>query len=230
MFERLVKKMLDYHANQLYLKLRGDPVSIAHWESQRDSYDIFKDHMAKSILEWDEKKIHEYAIKHALKNNPDGLFLEFGVYIGRSINYFAEVLSMENKIIYGFDAFKGLEEVWTGTTDPKKFNRNGRVPTNLKDNVELVVGWIDETLPKFIEEHNKPISFIHIDVDTYKPTKIALSLLKHMMAKNSIILFDELYGYPGWTEHEYKALKEVFDEDEFRYVVFGKERVVIEVL
>ena len=30
------------------------------------------------------------------------------------------------------------------------------------------------------------------------------------MAKDSIIIFDELYNYPGWDVGEYKALKEVF--------------------
>jgi hypothetical protein len=40
------------------------------------------------------------------------------------------------------------------------------------------------------------------------------------MVKNAIIAFDELYNYVGWEHGEYKALKEIFNENEFQYKAF----------
>ena len=81
----------------------------------------------------------------------------------------------------------------------------------------------DETLPNFISENNvKNIAFVHIDVDTYETTKFILEALKPMMKKNSIILFDEIYDVPGWEFGEYKALKEVFNENDFSFIAFSK--------
>ena len=37
-----------------------------------------------------------------------------------------------------------------------------------------------------------------MDMDTYNPTKFTLEKLKPYLVKNAIILFDELYNYPGW--------------------------------
>ena len=40
----------------------------------------------------------------------DGLFLEFGVYKGTSINFISSLIP--DKKIYGFDSFGGLPEEW----------------------------------------------------------------------------------------------------------------------
>ena len=66
------------------------------------------------------------------------------------------------------------------------------------------------------------INFVHIDLDTYESTKFVLKNIKPFLCKNSIILFDELYDFLGWDEGEYKALKEVFDETEYKFLAFSK--------
>jgi hypothetical protein len=48
-----------------------------------------------------------------LKPNKDGLWLEFGVYNGKSANLTA-ILSGDDKVVYGFDTFTGLPEEWVG--------------------------------------------------------------------------------------------------------------------
>ena len=40
------------------------------------------------------------------------------------------------------------------------------------------------------------------------------------MKSGAIILFDQLYNYPGWKEGEYKALKENFNDNEYEYIAF----------
>jgi hypothetical protein len=58
-------------------------------------------------------------------------------------------------------------------------------------------------------------------MDTYSSTKYALEKLKPYMAKNAVIIFDELTNYFGWEYGEYKALKEVFKDDEYEYKSFN---------
>ena len=58
-------------------------------------------------------------------------------------------------------------------------------------------------------------------MDTYSSTLFVLKKIKKYLINNSIILFDELYNYPGYEEGEFKALKEVFQESEFEYKAFN---------
>ena len=155
--------------------------------------------------------------------------MEFGVFQGKSINFFAKKLG--NKKIYGFDSFEGLNEDWEGSEYPKGyFDLKGKTP-KVEKNVILVKGRVQDTLKKFLEENNSKVSFIHLDLDTYKSTKFVLETLKKSLVKGSIILFDELYNFSGWDVGEYKALQEAFDEKEYKFLAFSKNgsQVTIEI-
>ena len=97
----------------------------------------------------------------------------------------------------------------------------GKIP-KLNNNVTPIKGWIQDTLPKFIENVKK-INFVHMDVDTYETTKFVLKKIKPFLNNGAIILFDELYNNIGWEENEYKALTEIFNENEYKYLAFSKE-------
>jgi hypothetical protein len=198
-------------------------------EEELKSYNYFKKFF-KSAIFLEENKIREYSIKKALKvNKEENLFLEFGVFQGKSINFFAKKLG--NKKIYGFDSFEGLNEDWEGSEYPKGyFDLKGKTP-KVEKNVILVKGRVQDTLKKFLEENNSKVSFIHIDLDTYKSTKFVLETLKKSLVKGSIILFDELYNFSGWDVGEYKALQEAFDEKEYKFLAFSKNgsQVTIEI-
>ena len=58
-------------------------------------------------------------------------------------------------------------------------------------------------------------------MDTYPSTKYALERLKPFLNKDAIIIFDELYNVPGWENGEYKALKEVYKDDEYIFKAFN---------
>ena len=64
---------------------------------------------------------------------------------------------------------------------------------------------------------------MHIDLDTYDSTKFVLSKIKKNLSKNAIILFDELYNFSGWDVGEYKALQEIFDENDYKFLAFSKD-------
>jgi len=140
----------------------------------------------------------------------DGFFLEMGVCTGRTINFIAGL--NPRKIIYGFDSFEGLPEAWKrddvivpkGAFGAKKQSYRPSV----LNNVELVVGEFKKSLPDFRKEilKNSPVSFLHVDCDIYSSAHEVLTQLKNNIKKGTIILFDELYNYPGFEYHEWKAL------------------------
>ena len=159
----------------------------------------------------------------------DGLVFEFGVFKGKSVNQFAKLMQKrgDKRQIYGFDSFVGFSEDWTGVEEsyPKDhFSLEGKLPS-VEPNVSLINGFVEETLEPFMKtKPSENISFIHIDTDTYSPAKTILSLLKPVMKKGSVVLFDELCGYPNWRSHEYRALKEVFSDDEYEFIGFSQTK------
>ena len=189
-----------------------------HEDLANETFNHFKEHLKNSLIFDDVKEIREYSIKTALLNDKEKeyYYLEFGVFQGKSANYFSKFV---NKI-YCFDSFEGLKEDYIGTPFPKgTWSLNKKIP-KLNSNAEPIVGWVEDTLDDFLNKHNPKINFVHMDMDTYNPTKFTLEKLKPYLVKDAVILFDELYNYPGWRNGEYKALMEVFKEDEFKYRAF----------
>ena len=189
-------------------------------EQTKKSFDHFKQYFQTSVI-INTEDIHEYAIKKANENNKEEkkFNLEFGVWKGKSIN----TLSKFTKKIYGFDAFEGLKEDWLGTATLKgAFNLNGVMP-KLNKNVVPIKGWVQDTLVLFLNENKPQINFVHMDLDTYESTRFVLEKIKPYLIKNCIILFDELYNYCGWEVGEYKALKETFNENEYKFILFSTE-------
>ena len=211
-FRYLTPKEIDkLKKSKLELKLENKLVE--------ETYDFFKKYFEKSLIFRDKQRIREYAIQSSLLNDKHKVlyYLEFGVFEGKSSNFFSKFV---NKL-YCFDGFEGLKEDWAGSQYAKgHFNLNKKIP-KLNSNVEPIVGWVEDTLDDFLKKHNPKINFVHLDMDTYNPSKFTLEKIKPYLVKGSIILFDELYNYIGWKNGEFKALNEVFNENEFEYKAFN---------
>tara|TARA_B100002003_G_C14037183_1_gene499796 strand:- start:264 stop:1019 length:756 start_codon:yes stop_codon:yes gene_type:complete len=200
---------------------------IAYTKSFHETYNVLKEDIEKSFLFDLRDEIHDFTIKKIRENNnTDKLLLEFGVWKGRSINYFAEKLS--NYKIYGFDSFEGLSEVWLGKLDKGSFNEKGNIP-KVKGNVIIIKGLIEKTLPNFIKNKNNTISFVHIDTDTYSSQKFILKTIKKNLSSGSYILFDDLVCYPSWKNGGFKALNEVFSKKEYEYIAFAEKSALIKI-
>jgi hypothetical protein len=170
------------------------------------------------------KDLHSYCIQNL---NKEGVLFEFGVFKGTTLNFFARTLKemRDERVIVGFDSWKGFSEEWSGVNDSFKidtFDQKGILP-KVESNTTLVDGYIEETLPKYISEHKEleSVAFIHIDTDTYSPAKVVLSELREYFKPGTIIVFDELLGYPNWRSHEFKALSEVLDPSEYEFIGFA---------
>lgn len=194
-----------------------------------ESVDFIQKHIHSALLFQGIKDIREYAINNI---SDDGLVLEFGVFQGETINFFRERLDerRDQRRIYGFDAFKGLIEDWTGHKYKKlnRFDLKGKLPEVLPG-IDLVEGWVHETLPVFLREHTEKVSFLHIDTDTYQPAYHILKNCKDRLTKGSLILFDEFHSYPNWRNHEAKALNEIFAEEEYEFIAFATYQALIRI-
>jgi hypothetical protein len=148
----------------------------------------------------------------------EGLYMEFGVYSGTTINHIA---ARVRGTVHGFDSFEGLPEQW-GSVPAGKFARHGDLP-EVRENVELHVGWFEKTLPGFLEKHGEAAAFIHIDSDLYSSARTILAALRERIVPGTVIVFDEFFNYPGWQEHEYRAFREFIDASgfAFRYVGYA---------
>jgi len=160
---------------------------------------------------------------------PDLLFFEFGVHTGTSINFLS---ANTTQTFYGFDTFEGMPEEWRGWNIEKgQFSMQGQFP-KVNSNVTLIKGLIQDTLPLFLEQNpGKKIAFIHIDTDIYSAAKVILQLCKSRLAKNSLVLFDELHSYTSWKDHELKALQDELPEGSYNYIAFSdRKQGLIEII
>jgi hypothetical protein len=172
---------------------------------------------------------HDWLIKTQLSGA--GMFLEFGVATGRTINHVARV--HPGYTIHGFDSFEGLPEDWTSRM-PKGFFKRSALPP-VRDNVELYVGWFNETLPGWKAKYgNAPIQFLHIDSDLYSSAVTILETLKDNIVSGTVIAFDEYINYPGWELDEFKAWQEHVTKYNVKYEYIGRvskhQKVAVRVL
>lgn len=163
---------------------------------------------------------HELLTKAWGSVDRPGLVLEFGVFSGRSINHIA---TLTNETIYGFDSFEGLPERWRDGFGAGFF-KVSHLPDVLP-NVELIKGWFEETLPKFVREKSNFVSFLHVDCDLYSSTKTIFNYLSTQIGPGTVIVFDEYFNYPGWQEGEIKAFREFLAVTGLKYEYIGYNRL-----
>jgi hypothetical protein len=234
LFNNSVGKFIRYSQKSLIPgnKIRS-VVTLVNENAVKRSADFAEQNFNSAIIFEDRKALWKYCLEKSelIKRTDNSLILEFGVWKGESINFFAD--AVPRSTVYGFDSFQGLQENWYGYSMVKNsFNLNGRFPS-VRKNVVLIPGWYDKTLSKFILEHSgASISVLHLDSDTYTPTKFVLKSLKDSISKNTIIIFDEFFGYPNWEQHEYLAWVEFVKEYQidFRYIAYSNMQVAVEIL
>ncbi len=80
----------------------------------------------------------------------------------------------------------------------------------LRENVELVKGNILITAPKYRKNNpHMKISFLHIDVDLYEPTKVCLEEFYPLMSRGGIVVLDDYNKFAGAS----KAIDDYFKGD-----------------
>ena len=112
---------------------------------------------------------------------------------------------------------------------PKGFFARNALPT-VRKNCKLVVGWFNETLPKFVKDHKDLVALLHVDSDLYSSAVTVLNTLNHQLVEGTVIVFDEYMNYPGWQLDEFKAWQEFVSKNNIKYEyesTFKKQKLTV---
>ena len=138
-------------------------------------------------------------LANCLNMAPPGYCLEFGVATGITLR---QIATQRPGDTYGFDTFDGLPADWRPGFPAGMFACD---PPDVPG-ATLLRGLFADTLPAWLQDHHqRDIALIHIDCDLGSSTRDALTPLTHLAA-GTVLVFDELVGYPGWERHEHHAL------------------------
>jgi len=127
------------------------------------------------------------------------IFIEFGVFNGRSIRYFSERFKNTESLLLGLDTFEGLPEAWDtqGNTLPKgTFSTDGKLPDIKDKRVCFFKGLFQETVSQWMNillDHNDKVLIAHFDADLYSSTLFGLTKIA-ATGKQFYCIFDEFYG------------------------------------
>lgn len=148
----------------------------------------------------DDTTVFAEALRHVTGERP--LYLEFGVFEGRSMRWWVGHLHNPKATFVGFDSFEGLPQGWRPGTPQGHFATAG--PPQIDDpRVSFVAGWFGSTLPDFpVPDHDQLI--VNIDSDLYASADTVLRCLEPHLRPGTLIYFDELPD----RDHEMRALLE----------------------
>jgi len=169
--------------------------------------------------------------------NLPGSIVECGVFKGMSLLTFTKLVEVlcpgdTLKRVIGFDTFEGfpnlsekdglpnlqrgkVEGGWNAGDFLRTLEsvvditqRDSMIPRFKR--VELVIGDVRQTIPMYVE-HNPGlrIALLHLDLDLYEPTLVALQYLYPHVVAGGVVLLDEyaMDGFPG----ESAAFDEFFE-------------------
>lgn len=156
-----------------------------------------------------------FPLEHVLQHcnfDRNGVVIELGVASGKTLNMLAAHLP-DNQHIFGFDSFEGLPEAWNdgGMVFHKgAFSTGGSLPS-VPSHVHIVKGLFQDTLPAFKADvlKQQAVALLHVDCDLYASAKCAFDVLKDNIQDGTVIVFDELWNYPDYRNHEMKAFAEL---------------------
>jgi O-methyltransferase len=134
-----------------------------------------------------------------------GAYIEFGVYIGRSLSCMHRALShhgIDSVRMFGFDSFEGLPrsfsveelEAWEPGQFSVDLNTTRRFLERRgvdMERVSLVKGWFDETLTPRLAKTIRKASVIMVDCDLYASAKTALNFSADLIVDDAVLFFDD---------------------------------------
>lgn len=205
-----------------------------HNRALDEGADYVTKHFNQSPCMFKDRDVMAAYMRQQFENLTSGVWLEFGVWSGTSINYYATHLP--SLTFHGFDSFRGLPEDWSSGFPSMRgtFDLYGQAPVVLS-NVTLHSGWFDRTLPLFVFNHSDELEHmvcLYIDSDLYSSCNTVLSCLQDYIKPGLLILFDEYLGYPNWKNGEFKAWQKFCKQHnvKYRYRAFHKWMALVEVI
>ena len=216
--------------NEYFSKNAFDPKFVA------DNWPLFAGKVPTAIF------LARYEIVKLTVDVP-GHVLEFGCYHGTNLVYMTKILQLLSphnlKKVFGFDSFEGLTQLSSQDKLPDseianyKGNRDMLEEVisvyDLDEIIQLKVGYIEETLPKFVEENGHLlISLVYIDTDLYASTKVILEECWPRLSVGGLVVFDEGYHdrFPGEGQAMQEFLQTISGQYEMRHIRFARQPIL----
>jgi predicted O-methyltransferase YrrM len=161
-----------------------------------------------------DRDVVSHCVELLNRENKQGLITEFGVFRGVSLNKIATL--MPDRTIFGFDSFEGLPDNWMPGFSRGVFSLGGTLPA-VKQNVQLVKGWFDVSIPHFLSQQTDDFAFIHVDTDLYASCMSVLRGCAKRIRPGTIIAFDEIWNRHELYSGEMRALFDFVKETSVRF-------------
>jgi hypothetical protein len=198
-----------------------DESPFIHDSQPQHVYDAFNEFMFSSDRKLFAKLMSKIFFLEMTLDIP-GDIVELGVFKGSGVLGWLKSnasLSINSKIVYGFDIFNDAKLVSSiETTDAKLmkslFASRGFNPVGYSDeltriilkagfqNFEIIPGDVFDTIPVFLASYpGFRASIINLDLDVAKPTLFCMEQLWDRLVRGGVMIFDE-YGIREWTESD----------------------------
>lgn len=204
-FEGFYKFLSSYYRN----RLSSDIEVLIRMRALNSTCEYIERNLVDVQFFRDKQQVLDFALS---KIQNSGLYCEFGVYKGKSVNHIARKVTQQ---VHAFDSFEGLPESWS-VRHKKGLFKLDKMPV-FEKNIVIHKGWFDETLPTFVKEFTEEVAFLHIDSDLYSSAKSVFQWLDNRIVEGTIILFDEYFNFPFWEHHEFKAFQEFVQKNNVKY-------------
>lgn len=139
--------------------------------------------------------LHLHDLVHAaLAEGVQGILAEFGVWHGTTFLPLAEVARRHGRTIHAIDSFQGMDQ--ETDRDGGKYRR-GQLSVGGSATFRLLVkpygptvqvheGWVPQILDTLPTDER--FAFVHLDLDQYRPTRLALDWLWPRMAPGGVLV------------------------------------------
>jgi O-methyltransferase len=155
-------------------------------------------------------------------------FVEFGVWEGYSIKYFAKKNKIKNSLFFGLDSFEGLPEDWAHL-EKSHFSTGGILPKIHDDRISFIKGWFQDTFSELQKNIEKRVAnfIVHYDADLYSSTLFCLTRMD-CLKRSYFAIFDEFPGHESRALYNY--LQSNLADVEFLGKTVGKNGRPVQVL
>jgi Macrocin-O-methyltransferase (TylF) len=190
-------------------------LAAGQWMHNHASKDLCRFRWWGELFEWAADRLRERQV----------LYLEFGVFQGKTLALWSRLLRNPSSRLHGFDSFEGLPEEWSPGFPKGHFTMNG-VPPEIDDpRVRFYKGWFDVTLPAYRPPPHEEL-FINIDADLYSSIRTVLKHLKPHLRVGSYLYFDDFHH----REHAMKAYREFLLDSGYQFEMLAATDLCKEVL
>ena len=153
---------------------------------------------------------------HQRRGRERVLYLEFGVFEGESMMYWASRLKNPKANLHGFDSLEGLPETWNLDMRKGYFSTNGALPKiAIGESNSSTVGSNKRYRATVAPSHQKLVA--DMDADLYSSTAYVLTQLRQLVVPGTYIYFDEFAD----RFNELRAFAEFVENTGMKFEMLG---------